>query len=115
MRQAQLPKHPVSTKLSQLASLSGSVAVAVLRHAALQRHVGMNADPAFVVVSGKNDGRPTWPIEAAAMVLPPFLTGFARRIYAANFSFWAGVMPPMPALIGLEPMVPQLALGRSLL
>ena len=69
MRQAQLPKHPVSTKLSQLASLSGSVAVAVLRHAALQRHVGMNADPAFVVVSGKNDGRPTWPIEAAAISL----------------------------------------------
>ena len=37
------------------------------------------------------------------MVIPPFLTGFARRIYAANFSFCAGVMPPMPML------------GRSLL
>ena len=39
----------------------------------------------------------------AGMVIPPFLTGFARRIYAANFSFCAGVMPPMPML------------GRSLL
>ena len=27
---------------------------------------------------------------------PPFLTGCSRRIYAAIFSFWAGVMPPMP-------------------
>ena len=42
-------------------------------------------------------------LPAAAQVIPPFLTGFARRIYAANFSFWAGVMPPMPML------------GRSLL
>lgn len=30
------------------------------------------------------------------MVIPPFLVGFWRRIYAANCSFWAGVMPPMP-------------------
>ena len=29
-------------------------------------------------------------------VIPPFLTGCIRRIYAAIFSFWAGVMPPMP-------------------
>jgi integrase len=36
-------------------------------------------------------------------VIPPFLTGCIRRIYAALFSFWAGVMPPMPML------------GRSLL
>jgi hypothetical protein len=27
---------------------------------------------------------------------PPFLTGCIRRTYAAIFSFWAGVMPPMP-------------------
>ena len=40
---------------------------------------------------------------ASHLVIPPFLTGFARRIYAANFSFCAGVMPPMPML------------GRSLL
>lgn len=26
---------------------------------------------------------------------PPFLAGCMRRIYAAVFSFWAGVMPPM--------------------
>ena len=38
-----------------------------------------------------------------ALVIPPFLTGFAGRIYAANFSFCAGVMPPIPML------------GRSLL
>jgi hypothetical protein len=31
-----------------------------------------------------------------ARVIPPFLVGFWRRIYAANCSFWAGVMPPMP-------------------
>lgn len=29
-------------------------------------------------------------------VIPPFLTGCIRRTYAAIFSFWAGVMPPMP-------------------
>jgi hypothetical protein len=36
-------------------------------------------------------------------VIPPFLTGCIRRTYAAIFSFWAGVMPPIPML------------GRSLL
>ena len=30
------------------------------------------------------------------LVIPPFLTGCIRRIHAANFSFMAGVMPPMP-------------------
>jgi hypothetical protein len=29
-------------------------------------------------------------------VIPPFLTGFGRRTYAAIFSFCAGVIPPMP-------------------
>jgi hypothetical protein len=29
-------------------------------------------------------------------VIPPFLTGLSGRIYAASFSFWAGVIPPMP-------------------
>ena len=29
-------------------------------------------------------------------VIPPFLAGCMRRIHAAIFSFWAGVMPPMP-------------------
>ena len=38
-----------------------------------------------------------------AEVIPPFLAGCMRRIHAAIFSFWAGVMPPMPML------------GRSLL
>lgn len=36
-------------------------------------------------------------------VLPPFLTACLCRVYAAIFSFCAGVMPPMPML------------GRSLL
>ncbi len=27
---------------------------------------------------------------------PPFLTGHGRRTYAAVFSFWAGVMSPIP-------------------
>ena len=31
-----------------------------------------------------------------ALVIPPFLMGCIRRTYAAIFSFWAGVMPPMP-------------------
>jgi hypothetical protein len=36
-------------------------------------------------------------------VIPPFLMGLSRRIYAAVFSFMAGVMPPIAML------------GRSLL
>ena len=32
----------------------------------------------------------------AGEVIPRFLTGFIRRVYAAIFSFCAGVMPPMP-------------------
>jgi hypothetical protein len=30
------------------------------------------------------------------MVIPPFLAGCGHRTHAAIFSFWAGVMPPMP-------------------
>ena len=33
---------------------------------------------------------------AVTSVIPPFLMGCMRRIHAAIFSFWAGVMPPMP-------------------
>jgi hypothetical protein len=29
-------------------------------------------------------------------VVPPFLTGCIRRIHTAIFSFWVGVMPPLP-------------------
>jgi len=36
-------------------------------------------------------------------VIPPFLRGLGRRIYAAILSFCAGVIPPLPML------------GRSLL
>jgi hypothetical protein len=35
-------------------------------------------------------------ILGSGAVIPPFLAGFGRRIYAAAFSFWAGVIPPMP-------------------
>ena len=35
-------------------------------------------------------------IATCAVVIPPFLAGCIRRIHAAIFSFWAGVMPPMP-------------------
>ena len=38
-------------------------------------------------------------------VIPPFLRGLGRRIYAAILSFWAGVMPPLPMLS----RVPRLA------
>ena len=41
--------------------------------------------------------------QEAGMVIPPFLMGLSRRIYAAVFSFMAGVMPPIAML------------GRSLL
>ena len=47
---------------------------------------------------------------------PPFLTACIRRIYAANFSFWAGVMPPMPrcpATVCLQTV--RGMFGRSLL
>ena len=43
------------------------------------------------------------PITRLEWVIPPFLMGFSRRIYAAVFSFMAGVMPPIAML------------GRSLL
>jgi hypothetical protein len=33
-----------------------------------------------------------------AGVIPPFLRGFGLRIYAAIFSFCAGVIPPFPRL-----------------
>ena len=52
------------------------------------------------------DGRKTLATRADLKrlgVISPFLTGCIRRIYAAIFSFMAGVMPPMPML------------GRSLL
>jgi hypothetical protein len=35
-------------------------------------------------------------VQAMLRVIPPFLTGCGRRVYAAILSFWAGVMPPMP-------------------
>ena len=38
---------------------------------------------------------------------PPFLMGLSHRIHAAVFSFIAGVTPPMPAFIGLEPIAPK--------
>ena len=39
---------------------------------------------------------PDAPRLSASTVIPPFLTGCIRRTYAAIFSFWAGVIPPMP-------------------
>ena len=40
-------------------------------------------------------------------VIPPILLGLSRRIHTTVFSFIAGVIPPMPAFIGLEPMAPK--------
>jgi hypothetical protein len=34
--------------------------------------------------------------EIYGLVIPPLLSGCIGRTYAAIFSFWAGVMPPMP-------------------
>jgi hypothetical protein len=42
-------------------------------------------------------------VDNGLRVIPPFLMGLSRRIYAAVFSFMAGVMPPIAML------------GRSLL
>ena len=36
------------------------------------------------------------PLSLILVVIPTFLEGCIRRIHAAIFSFWAGVMPPMP-------------------
>jgi hypothetical protein len=47
--------------------------------------------------------RPLMELFLTHSAIRPFLTGFIRRIYAASFSFCAGVIPPMPIL------------GRSLL
>jgi hypothetical protein len=55
------------------------------------------------VVNWENDGYEIRHFFDDLGVIPPFLTGCIRRIYAAIFSFCAGVMPPMPML------------GRSLL
>lgn len=46
--------------------------------------------------SSPNDG--TKLITFRVPVIPPFLRGLGRRIYAAIFSFWAGVIPPLPML-----------------
>jgi hypothetical protein len=35
-------------------------------------------------------------IVATALVILPVLTGRDRRTHAAIFSFWAGVIPPLP-------------------
>ena len=32
------------------------------------------------------------------LVIPLFLRRISRRIYAAIFSFWTGVIPPLPML-----------------
>ena len=44
-----------------------------------------------------------WRFSCGRPVIPPFLMGPSRRTQAADFSFMAGVMPPLPML------------GRSLL
>lgn len=58
-----------------------------------------------VIASLRPDGTTTWRTQikadllgtmAIGRVIPPFLAGCIRRIHAAIFSFWAGVMPPMP-------------------
>jgi hypothetical protein len=46
-----------------------------------------------VINFGNGDGKAG---PQGALVIPPFLMGLSGRIYAASFSFWAGVIPPMP-------------------
>jgi hypothetical protein len=50
----------------------------------------------FCGFRGREDKIVTTKLESG--VIPPFLVGVGRRIHAAAFSFWAGVMPPMPML-----------------
>lgn len=59
--------------------------------------IGFRGDAGFDLAFCQGVSKPV------GMVIPPFLTGPIRRIYAASFSFCAGVVPPMPML------------GRSLL
>ena len=61
------PRMDQSIDTETLASLDGTVAMTVLRHAALQRHVRMNAQPVPVGVTRENDRRPPWPVEATAV------------------------------------------------
>ena len=44
----------------------------------------------LILVGGTGTGK------TQLAVIPPFLARCIRRIHAAIFSFWAGVMPPMP-------------------
>ncbi|QKS09519.1 DEAD/DEAH box helicase family protein [Pseudosulfitobacter pseudonitzschiae] len=48
--------------------------------------IGLTATPGRHHVGG----------DVAPSVIPPFLRGLGRRIYAAILSFWAGVIPPLP-------------------
>lgn len=64
--------------------------------------VVMAADPVSapgmieIELAGGHRMRISGGYDPEALVIPPFLTGCSRRTYAAIFSFWAGVMPPMP-------------------
>src|SRR5271170_1782881 len=51
------------------ARLDGPVAVTVLRHAALQRHVRMHAEPAAVLLAHQDQGGAAGPVEARAVAL----------------------------------------------
>ena len=70
--------------------------------------------PKHIAVAGEMDE--VGSNRTGAAVSPPFLTGCSRKTYAAIFSWWAGLMPPMPrcpALICLQTM--RGMFGRSLL
>ncbi len=59
-----------------------------------------NAENDQIVKLVSNATREIGKTKSAAKVIPPFLVGPSRRIYAAVFSFMAGVMPPIPMLGG---------------
>ena len=59
------------------------------------RWVDPRGESALGLVSG-TAGADLLKPDKSDLVIPPFLTGCIRRIHAAIFSFWAGVMPPMP-------------------
>ena len=53
----------------------------------------VNTDPISDRASRRH---PFWCPGNPPPVIPPFLRGLGRRIYAAIVSFWTGVIPPLP-------------------
>ena len=76
----------VGTTLSKMTSGAYGASLEIIRRLLGHTQIGTNQRYPHLIDS---------PLRAK-VVIPPFLTRCSRRIHAAIFSFWAGVMPPMP-------------------